>query len=129
MVVKAIFFLSFLTASFAWAEMPVLKYQSASCQFLKDDTIVSEKVVNLMTLTIDTHLGRFQQIQFGDEQAKIQYQILIEDDVDFEGHVLVLQNLQVGEQESSSEFSAKELKWVRIAQGQHSVRCNLQVAE
>lgn len=82
-----------------------------------------------MTLTIDTHLGRFQQIQFGDEQAKIQYQILIEDDVDFEGHVLVLQNLQVGEQESSSEFSAKELKWVRIAQGQHSVRCNLQVAE
>lgn len=128
-MVKAIFFLSFLASSLAWAEMPVLKYQGVSCRLLKDDEVVSERSVKLMTLTIDTHLGRFQEIQFGDEQAKIQYQILIEDDVESEGHVLVLQNLKVGELESSSEFSTKDLKWVRLAQGSHSVKCELQVAE
>lgn len=128
-MVKAVFFLSFLTSSLVWAEMPVLKYQGVSCRLSKDGEFVREKAVKLMTLTIDTHLGRFQEIQFGDEQSKIQYQILIEDDVDSEGHVLVLQNLKVGELESSSEFSAKDLKWVRVAQGSHSVRCELQVVE
>lgn len=128
-MVKAIFLLSFLVSSLAWAEMPVLKYQGVGCRLLKDDEVVSEKSLKLMTLTIDTHIGRFQEIQFGDEQTKIQYQILIEDDVDSVGHVLVLQNLKVGELESSSEFSTKDLKWVRLAQGSHSVKCELQVAE
>ncbi|MNT87079.1 hypothetical protein D3C72_2274460 [compost metagenome] len=76
---------------------------------------------------IEDRLGRFAQIQFGDEQKVIQYQLLIEDDLQMpkSKNVLVLQNLKVGELESSAEFSAKDVNWVRIGQGALSVTCNL----
>lgn len=116
-----------LIPSFSWAGMPVLGYKTAECRLLLEDKIVRERSVSLMTLTVEDHLGRFAEIQFGDDQKKIQYQILIEDDIQSisSDSILVLQNLMVDSLESSSEFSAKEVSWVRIAQGEYSVTCNL----
>ncbi len=117
-----------LCPSLVWAGgLPVLAYQSISCRLSKEDQVVKEMSSSLMTLTIEDHLGRFAQFQLGDEELKIQYQILIEDDASVKTHdsVLVLQNLLVGSVESSSEVSARDLTWLRIRQGDYSVDCDL----
>lgn len=114
--------------AFSWAGMPAaLNYKTAECRLLQEDKVVKTQSVSLITLTVGDHLGRFAEIQFGDEQMKIQYQVLIEDDIRSTSAdaVLVLQNLMVDSLESSSEFSAKEARWIRIAQGTHSVTCDL----
>lgn len=112
--------------SFTWAALPVLNYKNVECQLRVDGQLVKEQSQPLMTLIIEDSIGRFVQIQFGDEQKKIQYQLLIENaPATTDGAVLVLQNLMVDKLESSSEFSAKDVTWVRIAQGTHSVSCTL----
>ncbi|KYG64419.1 hypothetical protein AZI85_03080 [Bdellovibrio bacteriovorus] len=109
----------------AQAAMPVLSYKNVECRYTENDKLVKEQSVALMTLVIEDSLGRFAQIQFGDDAKKIQYQILIEDDLKTKDSVVILQNLMVDKLESSSELSGKEVSWVRIAQGTHSVRCDL----
>lgn len=118
----------FLFPSLVWAGgLPVLAYQGVTCRLTREDQVIREVSSQLMTLTIEDHLGRFVELRLGDEENKIQYQILIEDDVNAKNQdsVLVLQNLMVGATESSSEFSAKELTWLRIRQGMYSVDCDL----
>lgn len=132
---KLIALLLFTLPSFTWAALPVLNYKNVECKLFVDGKLVKEQSQPLMTLIIEDSLGRFAQIQFGDEQKKIQYQLLIENApaksenglslVATDGAVLVLQNLMIGTLESSSEFTAKDVTWVRIAQGTHSVSCDL----
>lgn len=105
--------------------LPALRYQGVECVYSISDKESKRLSQNLMTLVIETDLGRFAQLQFGDETLKIQYQILLENDTQVPGSVNVLQNLAVGELESSAEFSAQEPRYVRLAQGVHSVRCEL----
>ncbi|WP_374078275.1 hypothetical protein [Bdellovibrio bacteriovorus] len=119
----------------AQAALPVLNYKNIECQLRVDGKLVKEQSQPLMTLIIEDSIGRFVQIQFGDEQKKIQYQLLIENApatsesgltvASTDGSVLVLQNLMVDKLESSSEFTAKDVTWVRIAQDTHSVSCTL----
>lgn len=112
-------------SSFAHAALPVVSYKNIQCRYFVDEKLVKEHSQALMTLMIDDRMGRFAQIQFGDAQNKVQYQVLIEDDLKVNGAVLVLQNLLVDTLESSSEFSAKEVTWVRLSQGSHNVSCDL----
>lgn len=124
---RNLFLFLFALPSTGLAVMPVLNYKNVECRLFVDDKLVTTKSQSLMTLVIDEHMGRFAEIQFGDEKKKIQYQVLIEDDVKSKDKdaVLVLQNLLVDKLESSSEFSAKELTWLRLAQGTHSVSCDV----
>lgn len=124
MKVLVLFFL--LSPSFAFAAMPVLSFKSVQCSLSVDEKVVkTTESVPLMTLMVDDAIARFAQIQFGDAERKIQYQLLIEDDVKTKDAVLVLQNLMVGDLESSAEFSAKEPTWVRVRQGAYSVSCEV----
>lgn len=107
------------------AALPVLKYSEVTCGLSVDEKLVKEATASLMTLVIEESLGRFAQIQFGDDSKKIQYQILIENSDKQAGAVIVLQNLMVGEAESSVEFSAITPNWVRVGHGNHSVACDL----
>ncbi|MNL47148.1 hypothetical protein D3C87_1699160 [compost metagenome] len=104
-----------------------MNYKKAECSLTVDGSLVKTVNQPLMNLMIDDRTGRFAQIQFGDAQKVIQYQLLIENDLQNPSsqNVIVLQNLRVGELESSSEFSAKDVNWLRIAQGAYSVTCNL----
>ncbi|KHD87231.1 MAG: hypothetical protein OM95_15755 [Bdellovibrio sp. ArHS] len=107
------------------AAMPVLEYKSLHCRYYENEKLVKEQSAAFMTLIIEDSIGRFVQMQFGDETKKIQYQILVEDDIKSKDSVLILQNLMIDSLESSSELSGKEVSWVRIAQGTHSVSCDL----
>lgn len=119
--------LLFLLPANSFAGLSVLKYQSVSCQLLADGEVKKDMTSPLMTISIEDHLGRFAQIQFGDEQRKIQYQILIEDDVTRPqaDQLVVLQNLMVGSVESSFEFVTHEPSWTKISQGDIQVQCEL----
>lgn len=102
-----------------------LRYRAVKCVYSisnKEQQTVNQ---DLMTITVEADLGRFAQIQFGDKDLKIQYQILLENHPEKPGTINVLQNLAVGELESSSEFAAPEPDYARLAQGIHSVRCEL----
>jgi len=113
--------------SSALAAMPALKYKTADCTLMNDSKVVKQQSVAMMFLQIDSGFGRFAELQLGDDKLPIQYQIFIEDDLSNQAtdHVLILQNLKVGDVESSSEFSGRDVKWLRIAQGAFSVRCEL----
>ncbi|MNL77182.1 hypothetical protein D3C87_2033070 [compost metagenome] len=78
-----------------------------------------------MLLQIDDGFGRFAQIQFGDENLKMQYQLLIEDDRAVEGNVIVLQNWLVGDHEVSEEISVEDVSLVAVANEGYSVKCNI----
>ncbi|UOF02871.1 hypothetical protein [Bdellovibrio reynosensis] len=109
----------------SFAALPVLKYSEVTCRLSVDEKVVKETTASLMTLVIEESLGRFAQIQFGDDTKKIQYQILIENSEKQKDAVNVLQNLMVGDAESSVEFSALTPNWVRVGHGNHSVACDL----
>jgi hypothetical protein len=113
-------------ASFA-GQMPTLKFKAVDCTLAVDNLIVKSVTGDLMSLVVDDHIGRFAQLQLGDDKNKIQYQILIEDDLKDKksDKVIVLQNLMVNDLESSSEFSTSDLSWVRLRQGLYSVSCDV----
>ncbi|WP_374029813.1 hypothetical protein [Bdellovibrio bacteriovorus] len=117
--------LFFAIPGVSFAAIPILSYKHVSCRLYVEEEQVKEVSQPLMTLIIEDSIGRFAQIQFGDENLKIQYQLLFEDDLKVPGSVLVLQNLMVGSVESSAEFSAKDATWMRIRQGTHSVSCDV----
>ncbi|KYG61448.1 hypothetical protein AZI86_17195 [Bdellovibrio bacteriovorus] len=104
---------------------PALRYESVICTYSESETVKKTVSQKLITITIDADFGRFAEIQFGDDTKKIQYQILLENDANNEASVNILQNFLIGDLESSAEFSADAPKYTRIAQGAHSVRCEL----
>ncbi|QDK36897.1 hypothetical protein [Bdellovibrio sp. NC01] len=106
----------------------VTDYKSVSCTLSKNETKLEEKKdLNLLLLSIEDHLGKFAQVAFTDGQTKLQYQLLIEDDVTSKtmDAFVVLQNLKVGDKEISSEFAAKDLQWASINDGTYKVSCTL----
>lgn len=124
------FIIAVLTAflpmsSFATELMPSLKYKTAKCSFLKGDELIETRSGALMSLVIDDSIGRFVQLKFEESGHRIQYQLLIEDDQSTGSGILVLQNLAVDGLESSAEFSTSLVSWVRLSQGEYSVRCDL----
>lgn len=123
---KVLGLLLLLSPSFSFAAMPVLSFKSVQCSLSVEEKVVkTTESLPLMTLMVDNSIARFAQIQFGDAEMKIQYQLLIEDDAKTKDAVLVLQNLMVAETESSAEFSAKEVTWARVRQGSYSVSCEM----
>lgn len=121
------------------AAMPAIKFKQVTCKYSVDGTLKKEITQDLMSLAIDLSIAKFAQIQFGDEQLKIQYQVLIEDETTdrktgkpaplSSEAVVVLQNLMVGETESSVEFSATAPTWVKATNASHSVSCELKKGE
>ena len=105
--------------------LPTFSFKSVECVLKKDDVVTLEFNQALMMLQIDSDFGRFAQVRLKDGETEVQYQVLIEDDLKVPGAVIVLQNLMVGELESSSEVSAKEPTWLRIRQGVYAVECAL----
>ena len=103
--------------------LKAVTYKKAKCDLSRGDKIVSSAEGVLMPLLIEENIGRFVQLQLGDQKLKIQYQLLIEDDLKIAGNIIVLQNLLVGKNEVSAEFGAPELNWVRIAGQDYSVKC------
>ena len=102
-----------------------MRYDSVICTYSESETVKKTVSQKLITISIDADFGRFAEIQFGDDTKRIQYQILLENDANNEASVNILQNFLIGDLESSAEFSADAPKYTRIAQGVHSVRCEL----
>lgn len=105
--------------------LPAFSFKTVDCVLKKEDVVVLEFAQPLMMLQIDEGFGRFAQVRLNDGGTEVQYQVLIEDDLKVQGAVVVLQNLMVGQAESSSEFSAKEPTWLRIRQQDYAVECAL----
>ncbi len=124
-MIRFILILSLLFPGVAFAASDVMVYKSVSCIFKQDETTLKKISKGLMTLTIDEHVGRFAQIEFEIDKVRIQYQILVEEDVEAPNQMLFLQNLTVGELQSSAEFSAPDVSWIRTSQGDYSAACEL----
>jgi len=105
--------------------LKAVTYKTVKCELTRGNKVVSAAEGALMPLLIEENVGRFVQIQFGDQKLKIQYQLLIEDDLKNAGNIIVLQNLLVGKNEVSAEFSASDLNWVRTAGQDYSVKCEI----
>jgi hypothetical protein len=105
--------------------LKAVTYKSVKCELTHGDKIVKTVESTLMPLMIEENVGRFAQLQLGTQKLKIQFQLLIEDDLKNAGNIIVLQNLLVGKNEVSAEFSASELKWVRTAGQDYSVKCEI----
>jgi hypothetical protein len=100
-------------------------YKTVKCELTRGDKVVSVVGSPMMPLVIEETIGRFVEIQFGTQKLRIQYQLLIEDDLKNAGNIIVLQNLLVGKNEVSAEFSAPDVNWVRTAGQDYSVKCEI----
>lgn len=105
--------------------MKAVTYKSVKCELTHGDKVVSALTSPMMPLMIEETLGRFVELQFGTQKLKIQYQLLLEDDLENAGNIIVLQNLLVGKNEVSAEFSTQEISWVRTAGQDYSVKCEI----
>lgn len=105
------------------AALPVLAYLSMQCTYSIEGVVQKTVAKDLITLAIENDVGRFVEIQFGDAEKKIQYQILLENDPQDSEAINVLQNFLVEELESSSELLAVRPKNFRVSQGAHRVSC------
>nr|BFD58675.1 hypothetical protein CKG001_07820 [Bdellovibrio sp. CKG001] len=126
--VKIFLLLMSLLPGVAWAGLTSNEVvQKVECRLLNDGVVLKEKEAYMMNIVIDQEYGKFIQIQFGDESTLIQYQLLIENDPEASvpGSMIFLQNLKVGERESSQEFSAQQVNWVRTTNEGYMVQCNL----
>ncbi|WP_374001885.1 branched-chain amino acid aminotransferase [Bdellovibrio bacteriovorus] len=101
--------------------------QKVECRLLNDGIVLKEHDAYMMNIVIDKEYGKFIQIQFGDENLPIQYQLLIENDPEspVSGSLIFLQNLKVGEREATQEFSGQQVNWVRTTNEGYMVQCNL----
>ncbi|MNL10029.1 hypothetical protein D3C87_1308170 [compost metagenome] len=118
--------LSFLFPALAQASaLKAVTYKTVKCELTHGDKVVKAVESTMMPLVIEENIGRFIQLQLGDQKLKIQYQLLLEDDLKNAGNIIVLQNLLVGKNEVSAEFSASELKWVRTVGQDYSVKCEI----
>ena len=106
-------------------QLKAITFKSISCQLSQDGQTLREVTQPLMLLQIDDGFGRFAQIQFGDENLKMQYQLLIEDDRAVDGNVIVLQNWLVGDHEVSEEVSVADVTSVAAANEGYSVKCDI----
>lgn len=107
------------------AQLKAVTYKSVSCQLSQDGQTPREVTQPLMLLQIDDGFGRFAQIQFGDENLKMQYQLLIEDDRAVDGNVIVLQNWLVGDHEVSEEVSVEDVSSIAVVNEGYSVKCSI----
>jgi uncharacterized protein YehS (DUF1456 family) len=113
--------------------MKAVTYKKAKCELSHGEKVVSVTEGALMPLLIEENVGRFVQLQLDsqmpnqmpNQKLKIQYQLLIEDDLKIAGNIIVLQNLLVGKNEVSAEFSAPDVNWVRAAGQDYSVKCEI----
>ncbi|AHI05156.1 hypothetical protein BDW_03240 [Bdellovibrio bacteriovorus W] len=112
-------------SSFASEALPSLNYKTARCSFLKGGKVIETRSGALMSLVIDESIGRFVQLKLEESGHRIQYQLLIEDAQSKGTGIIVLQNLAVDGVESSAEFSTSSVSWVRLAQGEYSIQCDL----
>lgn len=103
-------------------------YKSVKCVLSYGEKVVGEVKSSMMAVQVEETIGRFVQIQFelpkGQKQL-VQYQLFLEDDLKIAGNIIVLQNLLVGKNEVSAEFTASELHWVRAAGHDYSVTCEI----
>lgn len=102
-------------------------FQKVDCKLMSDGVVLKEHSQYMMNITTGDDYAKFVQIQFGDDTSVIQYQLLIEKDLSpaVEGSLIVLQNLKVGEKESSQEFSAQKINWLRTTNEGYVVHCEL----
>ncbi|MFS4460975.1 hypothetical protein [Bdellovibrio sp. HCB2-146] len=107
------------------AQLKAVIFKSVACQISQNNQMLREVTQPLMLLQIDDGFGRFAQIQFGNENLKMQYQLLIEDDSAVKGNVIVLQNWLVGEREVSEEVSVEDVSSVAVANEGYSVKCEI----
>ena len=105
--------------------LKAVTYKKAKCELSHGEKVVNSAEGVLMPLLIEENVGRFVQLQLGDQKLKIQYQLLIEDDLKIAGNIIVLQNLLVGKNEVSAELSTPEVSWLRIAGQDYSVKCEI----
>lgn len=128
MMAPLILSLFILVPSFALAGVTSADVvQKLDCKLLRDGQVVKEHSEYMMTIRTEEAYAKFSQIQFGDDSVKIQYQLLIEDDLSSkaEGSLIFLQNLMVGDKESSQEFSGQKVNWVRATNEGVAVHCEL----
>lgn len=109
-------------------------YKSVKCVLSYGEKVVKEVSSPMMAVQVEETIGRFVQIQFQQASAAsvplkqnqlVQYQLFLEDDLKIAGNIIVLQNLLVGKNEVSAEFTASELNWVRVAGQDYSVKCEI----
>lgn len=126
---KMIVFLLCVVPGLAFAALtdPAV-FQKVDCKLMSDGVVLKEHSQYMMNITTGDDFAKFAQIQFGDDAVGvIQYQLLIEKDLasSVEGSLIVLQNLKVGEKESSQEFSAQKVNWLRTTNEGYVVLCEL----
>lgn len=121
----------------ALAQTSALKsasYKSVKCELTYGEKVVSTVSRAMMAVQVEETIGRFVQIQFEqaggvgvtpNQKQLVQYQLFLEDDLKIAGNIIVLQNLLVGKNEVSAEFTASELNWVRAAGHDYSVKCEI----
>lgn len=102
-------------------------FQKIDCNLLKDGVVLKEHSEYMMNVSTEQAAAKFSQIQFGDAELKIQYQLFIEDDLSgaAPGMLIYLQNLMVGDLESSVEVSSQQARWVSSTLKEYSVQCEL----
>lgn len=125
---KIVMLLMGLLPGIAWAGLTSNDVvQKVECRLLNDGIVLKERDAYMMNIVIDQEYGKFIQIQFGDENLPIQYQLLIENDLEsaVPGSMIFLQNLKVGEREATQEFSGQQVNWVRTTNEGYTVQCNL----
>lgn len=125
---KIVFLLMGLLPGMAWAGLTSNEVvQKVECRLSNDGVVLKEREAYMMNIVIDQEYGKFIQIQFGDENTVIQYQLLIENDPEAKvaGSMIFLQNLKVGEREATQEFSGQQVNWVRTTNEGYMVQCNL----
>lgn len=125
---KIMILLMGLLPGIAWAGLTSNDVvQKVECRLLNDGIVLKEHDAYMMNIVIDQEYGKFIQIQFGDENLPIQYQLLIENDLEsaVPGSMIFLQNLKVGEREATQEFSGQQVNWVRTTNEGYTVQCNL----
>lgn len=102
-------------------------YQKIDCRLLNDGVVLKTQSEYMMNVKTDIGYAKFSQIQFGDAELKIQYQLFIEDDINgaIPDSLIYLQNLMIGETESSVEISGQKVSWVKSTLKGFSVQCEL----
>lgn len=102
-------------------------FQKIDCRLLNDGVVLKEHSEYMMNIRTDLGYAKFSQIQFGDEAMKIQYQLFIEDDIHgvIPESLIFLQNLMIGETESSVEISGQKVSWVKSTLKGFAVQCDL----
>lgn len=127
MVKSALFILSLVPGLALAALTDHDVFQKVDCELMSEGVVLKKHSQYMMNITTGDDYAKFIQIQFGDDAHVIQYQLLIEKDLNspLDGSLIVLQNLKVGDKELSQEFSAQKINWLRTSNEGYVVHCDL----